>query len=228
MIVDSMTYDDILKVYWEDKKLVNHKIEAGNKFYSRMLKNARLKDRIYYEPMRFKSSRGINYVLMFFNLDETVPGKNRLGCFYYAWFIKNRGMYAITLTQLNRSVYHNTIYHPHFFDRYRERFLKDKSISKQDVIHTYLTNNPKSAPGHIPSVKYPNDYWMATTDGLCLCNMLGGTLIEAKTFITWDMAGVDQKEIVLAGKQNLLKQGFDIALPDEDFEEFEKEDIDNE
>jgi hypothetical protein len=41
MIADSMTYDDILKLYWEDKKLVNHKIEAGNKFYSRMLINAR-------------------------------------------------------------------------------------------------------------------------------------------------------------------------------------------
>ena len=41
MIADSMTYDDILKLYWEDKKLVNHKIEAGNKFYSRMLIKAR-------------------------------------------------------------------------------------------------------------------------------------------------------------------------------------------
>ena len=164
---------------------------------------------------------------MFFNLDETVPGKNRLGCAYYAWFVKNRGMYAITLTQLNRSIYHNTIYHPHFFDRYRERFLKDKSMSKLDVIHTYLTNNTKSATGHIPSAKYPDDYWMVTKDGFCLCNMLGGTLIEAKTFITWDMAGIDQKEIAYIGKQNLLKQGFDISLPDEDFEEFDKEDFDN-
>lgn len=220
-----MTYDDILKLYWEDKKLVNHKIEAGNKFYSKMLKNARLKDRIYYEPIRFTSSRGINYVLLFFNLDETVPGKGRLGCAYYATFVKNRGMYAVTLTQLNRTQYHNTIYHPHFFDRYRERYLKDMTMSKPDVIHTYILNNPKSLTGHIPSAKYPNGYWMVRNDGLCLCKILKGTLIEAKTFITWDMAGVDQKKIAFEGRQNLLKQGFDIALPDENFEEFEKEEV---
>lgn len=222
MIVDSMTYDDILKLYWEDKPLVNHKIIAGDKFYSRMIKNARFKNRFYYEPIRFTSSRGLNYVLLFFNLADDVPGKKRLGCAYYAWFIKNRGMYAITLTQLNRTLYHNTIYHPHFFDRYRERYLKDMSMSKLDVIHTYLLNNTKSATGRIPSEKYPDGYWMVRNDSLCLCKALGGTLIEAKTFITWDMAGVDQKEIAFTGRQNLLKQGFDISLPDEDFDVFEK------
>ena len=58
-------------------------------------------------------------------------------------------------------------------------------------------------------------------------NMLGGTMIEAKTFITWDMASVDQKEIAFTSMHNLLKQGVDIALPSEDFNEFEKEEIDN-
>ncbi len=34
MIVDSMSYDEIMKLYWEDKAFVNHKMEAGSKFYS--------------------------------------------------------------------------------------------------------------------------------------------------------------------------------------------------
>lgn len=34
-------------------------------------------------------------------------------------------------------------------------------------------------------------------------------------------------EIALTVKKNLLKQGFDNALPREDFNEFEKENIDN-
>ena len=67
MIVDAMSYDDIMKLYWEDKAFVNHKIEAGNKFYSRMLKNAHLKDRLFYDPIRFTSRRGFNYVMLFFN-----------------------------------------------------------------------------------------------------------------------------------------------------------------
>lgn len=223
MIVDSMTYEDIMKLYWEDKALVNHKIEAGDKFYSRMLKNARLKNRLFYDPIKFTSRRGFNYVLMFFNLANDVPGKGRLGCNYYAWFVKNRGMYAITLSLVNRSSYRNTIYHPHFFDRYRERYLKDMSMSKQDVIHTYITNNPKSMTGDVPSEKHPDSYWMARNDGLCLCRKLSDTLIEAKTFITWDMAGYDQKEIAYKGHQFMLKRGFEVSLPDEDFEEFVKE-----
>ena len=38
---DEIPYEVRMKHLIEDKKLVNHKIEAGNKFYSRMLKNAR-------------------------------------------------------------------------------------------------------------------------------------------------------------------------------------------
>ena len=223
MIVDAMSYDDIMKLYWEDKAFVNHKIEAGNKFYSRMLKNAHLKDRIYYAPIRFTSRRGFNYVMLFFNLGEDVPGKNRLGCTYYVWFIKNRGMYAITISSVNRAVYHNTIYTPHFLDRYRERYLKDMTMSKQDVLHTYIMNNVKSLTGNVPSEKYPDAYWMARKDGLCLCKRLSQSLIEAKTFITWEMAGYDQKEIAFKGQQFLLKNGFEVSLPEENFEEFTKE-----
>lgn len=222
MIVDSMTYDEILDLYWADKPLVNHKMDAGSKFYGRMLKNARVKDRIHYKPIKFKSQRGFNYVMMFFNLADDVPGKERLGCNYYAWFIKNRGMYAITLSTINRTEYHNTIYHPHFFERYRERFLKDMSMSKPEVLHTYITNNPKSLSSKIPSAKYEGEYWMAVHDGLCLCRVVKGSLVEVKTFITWEMAGHDQKEFAFMGRQIMLERGLDVSLPDEDFEEFTK------
>lgn len=79
MIVDSMTYDEILDLYWADKPLVNHKMDAGAKFYGRMLKNARVKGRLHYKPIKFKSQRGFNYVMMFFSLADDVPGKERLG-----------------------------------------------------------------------------------------------------------------------------------------------------
>lgn len=84
-------------------------------------------------------------------------------------------------------------------------------------------NNVKSLTGNVPSEKYPDAYWMARKDGLCLCKRLSQSLIEAKTFITWEMAGYDQKEIAFKGQQFLLKNGFEVSLPEEDFEEFTKE-----
>ena len=47
---------------------------------------------------------------------------------------------------------------------------------------------------------------------------------EAKTFITYDMAGVDQKDFALTAQLALIKRGFDLKLPEEDFEEYTKDD----
>ena len=38
-----------------------------------MLKNTRVKDRIHYNSIKFKSNRGFNWVMMF--LADDVPGK---------------------------------------------------------------------------------------------------------------------------------------------------------
>ena len=64
---------------------------------------------------------------------------------------------------------------------------------------------------------------MACTDGLCLCRNVHDLIIEVKTFITWDMAGADQRDAGIKSQELAIKAGFDISIPVEDFEEYSKD-----
>ena len=66
MIVDSMTYTEILEHLKKDLKIVMHKYEEGTKHYQKYVRSAKNRERVYYEPMRFKSACGFNYVVLFF------------------------------------------------------------------------------------------------------------------------------------------------------------------
>lgn len=230
MIVDSMTYDEVLKELKADLPMVNYRIEAENKRFKKLLCDTRSRERYYYRPVTFKSARGFNWVLQFFNEGLGVPSKQRLGLIEYAWFVQNRGLYAITISRLSRNgivTNHFTFYTPHFIDRYRERFLNDPSIKKVDAFHHFIVSNPKFSSQKLknPSEKHPNDYWSICNDGLCLCNTLQGFTVEAKTFITWDMVGKDQRQFAIEGNRFMANQGLelDVSFPDEDFDEYSKE-----
>jgi hypothetical protein len=226
VIVDSMSNEEILELLKDDINFLQHKIDDNLKRYRQQAKNSNKKERIYYQPLNYKSARGFHYMLQFFKRANNEPDKDKLGMLYYVWFIKNRGIYAITFTRLSyygRANWHFTIYTPHFFDRYRERFIKDLSISKPDVIYRFIRGNLKmSSSGH-PSEKYPNGIWMFCSDGLILCNHMNNYNLVAKTFITYEMAGVDQKDYAFTANKVLLKRGFDLGLPNEDFEDYLKE-----
>ncbi len=51
MIIDTMSVDELFMEFKKDLPLLNHKIEAGAKFYGRMAKNTRVKERVYYQPI---------------------------------------------------------------------------------------------------------------------------------------------------------------------------------
>ena len=227
VIVDSMTNEEVLDLLIDDLDFLQHKIDDNLKRYQQMVKNSVKKERVFYQPLNYKSARGFHYMLQFFKRADDDPEKDKLGMIYYVWFIKNHGIYAVFLSRLSLYGYARwryTVYTPHFFDRYRERFLKDTSISKPDVIYRFIRGNLKmTSVGH-PSEKYPNCVWMACSDGLILCNHLNGYNQEAKTFITYEMAGIDQKDFAFTSHKLMLERGVEIKLPDEDFEEYTKED----
>lgn len=228
VIVDSMTNNEILELLKDDADFLQHKVDENLKKYKQLIKNSRKKERVYYKPLDYKSAKGFHYMLQFFKRADDEPDKDKLGLIYYVWFIKDRGTYAVTFSRLSLTdsyaQWHFTIYTPHFFDRYRERFLKDMSISKPEVIYRFIRGNLKMSSTGKSSDKYPNGIWVACNDGLILCNHLNNIHQEAKTFITYDMAGVDQKEFALTAKLAMIKRGFDLKLPEEDFEEYTKDD----
>ena len=227
VIVDSMSNQEILELLRDDFDFLQHKIDENLKKYQQAVKRSTKKERVFYQPLNYKSAKGFHYMLQFFKRADDEPEKDKLGMLYYVWFIKDRGTYAIILSRLSLHGYaqwHYTIYTPHFFDRYRERFLKDMSISKPDVIYRFIRGNLKmSSSGH-PSEKYPNAIWVSCSDGLILCNHMNNYNQVAKTFITYDMAGVDQKDFAFNAHKVMLERGFEIKLPEEDFEEYIKED----
>lgn len=225
MILDSMTFDDVYQHFQLDKDLLNHKIEQGNKIFSRYTKGTQNTKRIYYKPTVFTSNRGLQYVIQFFCRAISEPEKERLGLYYYVTYVQKRGRFAFIYSLMNKKVWHLTLYTPHFFERYRKRFLNDPTISISDVVEQFFRNNQKKTGMKmtIPSKKHPNECWESCYDGLCLCENPSGVFVIAKTFIPWEMARIDQKQFAIEGQQAIIDMGFEQMLPEEHFEEYELE-----
>ena len=229
-----MSMQEILLLLNEDVRFLQHKIDENTKKYRRLIANSTRKERVFYNPLNYKSAAGFNYVIQFFKRAYDEKEKDRLGVLYYIWFMKSeetnngkkRGVYAVTVSRLslgNEWIWQCKIYKPHFMDRYKERFLKDKSIPKIEAFHRYFLNNLKVSSSGRPSQKYPKGFWMACNDGLCLCNRLEGFTVEVATFVDYAEAGFKKKQFAYDAKQAMLDIGFEINLPEEDFDEFEEE-----
>lgn len=234
VIVESMSIEEILKILGEDYKFLQYKIDENKKKYKRLVANSARKDRVMYNPLTFKSAAGFNYVIQFFKRAYNEIETDKLGVIFYIWFIKSeetstgkkRGTYVVTVSKLslrNECTWHFTIYTPHFMDRYKERFLKDNSITRLEAFHKYLLGNLKVSSSGKPSEKYPRGYWMVTNDGLCLCNRLDGFTVKVATFVDYASAGFQKKQFAFDAKQAMLDIGFELNLPEEDFDEFEGE-----
>ena len=226
IIVDSMTYEEIVKLFEEkEKPLIMHKIAEAGKNLRRLIKNTRNIERRYFTPIKFSSSRGFNVTIQCYDEGINYPRHQRLGAFYYAWFRRNRGIYLLTYSLMQRTEWHYSVYTPHFLDRYNERFLKDPSLSKPDIIDVFMENNRKVSAMRLKAedAKYENEYWITCNDGLCFCINPFGFFVEVKTFISWDMLKIDQQEFALNAKEFMRKHGFDLRVPDEDFDDFIEE-----
>ena len=229
-----MSMEEILQILSEDSRFLQHKIDENQKKYKRLAKDSMRKDRVYYAPLTYKSTAGFNYVIQFFKRAYDEKERDILGVLYYVWFMKSeetktgkkRGVYAVTVTKLslgNQWTWHFSVYKPHFMDRYKERCLNDSSISRLEAFHRYIINNQKVSSFGKPSEKYPKGYWMVCNDGLCLCNRLEGFTVEVDTFVDYTTAGFQKKQFAYDAKQAMLDIGFELKLPEEDFNDFEEE-----
>lgn len=224
IIVDSMTYEEIVKLFDElERPVILHRLRESGKTYRRLIKNTRNTERRYFKPIRFTSNRGFNIVLQCYDEGINFPRANRLGAFYYASFRKNRGTHLLTRSLVERQYWHYSIYTPHFLDRYNERFLKDPILTKQEIIDLFMENNRKVSIMRLKAdeAKHPDEYWQACNNGLCLCRNPHDLFVEVRTFISWDMLGVDQQQFALKGKEYLQNRiGYELKVPEENFNEF--------
>lgn len=223
-IVDTMSSEEVLDLLFDDMKFLQYRIDENKNKYKRLARLSRDNDnRIYYSPLNFQSNRGFHYILQFFKRGKDEKENDKLGVLYFAWYVWKRGVYAVVFSRirkLNIYKYHYVLFTPHFIDRYRERFLKDMSISKIDAFYKYYIGNLKDTFIEMPSEKYPDNVWKFCNQGMILCSSQKNDNLEAKTFITYDMAGIDQKLLALEGQKAMMEMGFELNLPEEDFEDF--------
>lgn len=228
IIVDSMTIEEILDLYGqEDAIFVNHKIKELTKKYSKSLPVFRT-EKYFFKPVEYKRKDGMNVVIQCFDLGATYPTGKRLRTISYNWFIYKGGMYAIKLIPESSSSTLLYIFTQHFIERYRERVLKDTSITKTDALNLFIRRNHKIIGKKIPSERHPDNFWLCYDDGVSYISCrfykkfnLHFSELTMKTFISWGSLSLHRKNISLSLFENAIARGFDVKIPDEILDEIE-------
>ena len=199
MIVPSMTFKEIHKEVFDDFMSLQNKLEElKNDFKKIVLNGSRYPITKSYD-CRTREKKNL-FIVEFTALKRSAWKKPILSA--YGIYLRPEGKYAVTLSlDLNIS----TIYPPHFFKRYRERILKDESISNEDTIRQYfknswgfmgaIVNEDFESVYHCFENDDKNDkisFVAATSQGFCFGEKQDNVNI-IKTIITEDMLFENQK-----------------------------------
>jgi hypothetical protein len=211
-VVDSMRPEDILNVFRQDIPFINHTLEKESKRYAKALYPNR-KEPLFFKPLEFQRKDGLNIVLQYFDKSNKYPKNKRLGVWQYMWFNYHGGMSFLRIfpTPEGEGLFY--FYTSHFVDRYRERFLKDVTLSKKEAFSLFLQKNPKRLFKNVPSAKYEKSGWMMVTDGLCFVEVKSNNFIIVKTFIPWTYLKKEQIVTLNSIGQEVFIKGFEVNLP---------------
>jgi len=182
MIVPSMS---TLELYSEILK--DHRIVERKAFYSALgLRRSALKSKQKHvrEIVEYKSTRLNNWII---TIDCYVMGYESSATVYY---LDEHGLNGICVNTGGVSLSHYT---PHFLQRYNERFLKDKTMAKLDLLKHFIINNPFEAVAEISdgeSIQYKIFSRFNEGIGLGFKEVIsdkGNEIVHFKTFITNEM-----------------------------------------
>ena len=137
----------------------------------------------YYHTAHYKSKRGNRYTLILEATDKRKGSSNPL-ISVYTTLETEEGKYMLRYDMIRE---HVNIFTPHFFKRYRERFLKQGTASADEVITTFARRNPNVAATKGEGVQTCND-------GYILSKGIDNELAIAVTFLSFDMLREEQAE----------------------------------
>ena len=197
MIVDSMTYEEVVGAYIKEYREVQKKccsiIAQNLSEYKRTIFSRSRSGPIFFRPVEIKSSSGNDYYMQAFAYDKASFKKTGMRYYSFLSYYNKKGMTVVTDTSLNRvTKEYYAIFISHFFERYRERFVKDSSIGIKDSVFSYFKANQGGAFTPVPSDKYKDSYYCAVNDGVALGSKINDTILLVKTFITYDMLRGEQ------------------------------------
>lgn len=198
MIVSSMTSEEIRTTLWKEWSNKQPWVEECKKVFRRsVIKSSHFPiDKIYE-----RQNKGLLFVLHFFACNKKNADVPIITS--YCIYDLPEGKYAASVS-INGIM---QLYPPHFFHRYKERILKDDTISPVELIKLYFTRNS----GCVISVKnmdfesigmtydefLTGDHFdaVATCDeGYIFCK-LQGRLQIMKTIISGDMVFEKQRPL---------------------------------
>ena len=148
--------------------------------YIRTVKKAAKFPFNYLSP--YKSSRGNRYIIMLTPTDRKRGASNPL-TIVYTKLQKKEGIYAIRYDIVNN---HITIFSPHFFSRYRTRFLKNEDYKTDILIDKYMQRNANLSVTKDSGL--PNEVMVgACEDGLVFVKRITDGVSIALTFVSKDL-----------------------------------------
>ncbi len=205
MIVPLMTVTEIHDEVFKDLSDLNNKVDACKKEFERVV----LKSNHHPIVKSYKClTKRKNIIIITFTARKRSERRKPIVGFY-GIYSKPEGRYAVALTIESKLI---TIYPPHFFKRYRERILKDDSISNEELINLYFKNS-WGFTAAVVNEQYESVYHSfesadadkvsfvaATSQGYCFGEKQGSVNI-IKTIISEEMLFDNQKKIFSELKQ---------------------------
>ena len=201
MIVPSMTVQEIHKEIFEDIKNLQSKLdEFCKRFKKVVLKASRYPLTKSYDC---KTIGKKNLFIVDYTAFKRSNWKNPIMSLN-GIYTRPEGKYAVA-PSIDMNII--TIYPPHFFARFRERIVKDESISNEDIIRQYFKNDwgfmgavvNKDLESVYHCFENDNDndivsFVAATSQGYCFGEKQGNVNI-VKTIITEKMLFENQKPL---------------------------------
>ena len=139
MIVPSMNSQELYSEIMNDYQLVERKayyLALGLRRSARKSKHKQVR-----EIVEYKSKQRNNWII---TIDCYVNGYDSSTTVYY---LDEHGLNGMCVNSVDVSLSHYT---PHFLRRYNERFLKDTTLSKLELLKQFIINNPIETIGEVP------------------------------------------------------------------------------
>lgn len=191
MIISTMTEAEIVaeldKDYLHAFRYSDH---LDRKFRRRVIKSSRFPVRVHY---KYISPRK-NHWLLFFEARSKKEILDNSRITLVCIFDAPKGTYAAMGT-LTGGKMHYVIYLPHFFSRYRSRFIQS-DVNTKDLVVRFFTEN-YSYVYNINEIKLDNDAVMkeihgSTKEGVALGYQSTEGNVLFKTFVTYEMLKGEQ------------------------------------
>ena len=146
----------------------------------------------FYYNAHYKSSNGNRYTIVVEATDRKKGSANPLMS-TFTTLDTEEGKYMLRYDTVRQ---HVNIFTPHFFKRYRERFLKDNRASVDDVIMTFHKRNP-----NLPKDDKENVF--IGRDGYILSKGKGEGIDICVTFVTYGMLKNGQIDLFKKGIERI-------------------------